>query len=152
MARDEITLKYIDASNITSGKLAVEDNDTAIVQANGIAITDACEAQGMTMFLHVYQDSGSTKDLYIRPGCKLSGRTASAQPNALTGSATIEIESSKHTIVPIPDFSRYLQSDVEDYDGNSGNGGEIFIDFESGFDGGSNELICAIAYGTAFIA
>lgn len=152
MARDEITVNYIDQTNITNGYLAVEDNDTAVVVANGIAITDACEVQGNTLFIHVYQDSGAAKELYVRPGVKLSGRTASAQPNALTGGLTIDVPNAKHCIIPIPDFSRYLQSGVEDYDGGSGNGGEIFIDFESGFDGGSNETICAIGHGTAFTA
>jgi hypothetical protein len=51
-------------------------------------------------------------------------------------------------IIPINDTSRYLQSDAEDYDGNSGNGGDLFIDFESGFTG----FIAPFSYRTGFTA
>jgi hypothetical protein len=151
MARDEITLNYIDETNITSGVLDLTTAQQNITVANGIAITDGCEFQNKPILLYVFQDSGGELDLYIRPGSKLSSRTASAQPNALRGGATVAIPNNKQCLVQISDTSRFSQSDVEDYDGNSGNGGEIFIDFETGFDG-SNAYITAVAAGTAFTA
>lgn len=150
MARDAITLNYIDETNVTSNQVDLTTNKQDITVANGIAITDACEFQNKPIILYVYQDTGGALDLYVRPGNKLSSRTASAQPNALRGGMTVEIGTSKHTLVQISDPSRFLQSDVQDYDGNSGNGGEIFIDFETGFDGGSNGYCCVVAMGTAF--
>ena len=152
MARDEITLNYIDQTNATNNQVALTTQKQDITVANGITITDACEIQQTPILLWVYQDTGGSLNLYIRPGSKLSSRTASAQPNALKGGETHAIATSVHTLISRYDMSRFLQSNVEDYDGNSGNGGEIFIDFETGFDGGSNGYITAVGLGTAFTA
>ena len=151
MARDDITLNYIDQTNVSDNQVALTTQQENISVTNGIAITDASEFQSKPIMLYVFQDSGGTKDLYIRPGSKLSSRTESAQPNALRGGLTVEIGTSVHTLVQISDTSRFLQSGTEDYDGNSGAGGEILIDFETGFDD-SNAYITAVAMGTAFTA
>lgn len=152
MARDEITLNYIDETNATSNQVDLTTNKQAITVANGIAITDASDFQNKPLIFYVYQDTGGALDLYIRPGNKLSDRTASAQPNALRGGLTVAIGTSKQTLVQISDPSRFLQSNVQDYDGSSGSGGQIFIDFELGFDGGSNADCAAVGIGTAFTA
>lgn len=148
MARTDDTINYIDNSN---GYISLSGNAVTIdatLVTNGYAITDAEENQGNTLFVYVKQTASGSKDLYLRPGCKLSGGTVSPQPNALRGGSTIAMAQNAEYLIPINDLSRFGQSATEDYDGNSGNGGEVFIDFETGFEG----TIVPFAYRTAFTA
>jgi hypothetical protein len=148
MTRTADTINYIDNSN---GYISLTANDVTIdntLVANGVSITDASDVQNNTLFLYVKNTYAGAKILYIRPGSKLSSRTESAQPNALKGGVAISMAQDAEYIIPINDLSRFLQSDVQDYDGNSGAGGAVFIDFESGFTG----TICPFSYRTAFLA
>jgi hypothetical protein len=150
MTRTADTVNYVDNSN---GYISLDTNAVTIdstLVTNGVAITDASEVQNNTLFLYVKNTYAGAKILYIRPGCKLSGRTTSAQPNALTGTLAISMAQNKEYIIPINDLSRFLQAANQDYDGGTSGTytGSVFIDFESGFTG----TICPFSYRTAFLA
>lgn len=150
MTRTADTINYVDNSN---GYISLSSNDVTIdstLVTNGYVITDACEVQNNTLFLYVKNTYAGEKDLYIRPGSKLSSRTASAQPNALKGGVTIAMAQDAEYIIPINDLSRFLQAANQDYDGGTSGTytGSVFIDFETGFTG----IICPFSYRTAFLA
>lgn len=150
MTRTADTVNYIDNSN---GYISLSGNvvtiDSTLV-TNGVSITDAHEVQNNTLFLYVKNTYAGAKILYIRPGSKLSGRTASAQPNALQGGLSFSMLQNAEYIIPINDLSRFLQAANQDYDGGTSGTytGAVFIDFESGFTG----LIAPFSYRTAFTA